>query len=248
MTNAISASINLGFRKTVETMLKLDGVDVNARDDEGRTLLGACVLSAAQSRSKNEARDQLEIGRLLVARGARADGPLGNERLLQSPLVMPITSLNDSDEIVAWYDLLIGAGADPNSISEVLVDGFRCRMLMLSRVCFFFPVTVLITTEDRFELIKILLRAGANPNPGVCDRALDLSRYGLPHSAAWALDDAVARAPELANDEHYVAAKRFVKASSPPGPTRSTSVCRCRNCSTCSRSRSAASSRRPIPS
>ena len=73
MTNAISASINLGFRKTVETMLKLDGVDVNARDDEGRTLLGACVLSAAQSRSKNEARDQLEIGRLLVARGARAD-------------------------------------------------------------------------------------------------------------------------------------------------------------------------------
>ena len=56
MTNAISASINLGFRKTVETMLKLDGVDVNARDDEGRTLLGACVLSAAQSRSKNEAR------------------------------------------------------------------------------------------------------------------------------------------------------------------------------------------------
>ena len=68
-----------------------------------------------------------------------------------------------------------------------------------------------ITTEDRFELIKILLRAGANPNPGVCDRALDLSRYGLPHSAAWALDDAVARAPELANDEHYVAAKRLIK-------------------------------------
>ena len=31
------------------------------------------------------------------------------------------------------------------------------------------------------------------------------------HSAAWALDDAVARAPELANDEHYVAAKRLVK-------------------------------------
>ena len=68
-----------------------------------------------------------------------------------------------------------------------------------------------ITTEDRFELIKILLRAGANPNPGVCDRALDLSRYGLPHSAAWALDDAVARAPELADDEHYLAAKRLVK-------------------------------------
>ena len=31
------------------------------------------------------------------------------------------------------------------------------------------------------------------------------------HSAAWALDDAVARAPELANDENYVAAKRLVK-------------------------------------
>ena len=76
MTNAISATINLGFRKTVETMLKLDGVDVNARDDDGRTALGACVLSAAQSQGRNEARNQLEIGRLLVARGARADALL----------------------------------------------------------------------------------------------------------------------------------------------------------------------------
>ena len=207
----IGDAVFRGDRQAVKAWLNAEDSDVNSFGIDGQAPLGMCVLAAAQSQSRNESRHQLEIGRLLVARGARADGPLGNERLLQSPLVMPITSLNDSDEIVAWYDLLIGAGADPNSISEVLVDGFRCRMLMLSRVCFFFPVTVLITTEDRFELIKILLRAGANPNPGVCDRALDLSRYGVPHSAAWALDDAVARAPELANDEHYVAAKRFVK-------------------------------------
>ena len=168
----ISDAIARGDREAVEALLNAEISDLNAFSLDA--LLGMCVLAAAQSQSRNESRHQLEIGRLLVARGARADGPLGNERLLQSPLVMPITSLNDSDEIVAWYDLLIGAGADPNSISEVLVDGFRCRMLMLSRVCFFFPVTVLITTEDRFELIKILLRAGANPNPGVCDRALDL--------------------------------------------------------------------------
>ena len=31
------------------------------------------------------------------------------------------------------------------------------------------------------------------------------------YDATWALDDAVARAPELANDEHYVAAKRLIK-------------------------------------
>ena len=206
----IRDAIARGDRAAVEVLLNAES-DLNAISVDA--LFGMCVLAAAQSQSRNESRHQLEIGRLLVARGARADGPLGNERLLQSPLVMPITSLNvdGTDDMYAWYDLLIGAGADPNSISEVLVDGFRCRMLMLSRVCFFFPVTVLITTEDRFELIKILLRAGANPNPGVCDRALDLSRYGLPHSAAWALDDAVARAPELADNEHYVAAKRLVK-------------------------------------
>ncbi|CAH0371390.1 unnamed protein product [Pelagomonas calceolata] len=217
MTNAISATINLGFRKTVETMLKLDGVDVNARDDDGRTALGVCVLAAAQSQSRNEARNQLEIGRLLVARGARADA-LGDARLLQSPLVMPITSLNvaGTDDMYAWYDLLIGAGADPNSTSEVLVDGFRCRMSMLSRVLFFFPVTALITTEKRLALIKLLLRAGANPC--VRDQGLDLLRDWGPrsyacttYSATWALDDAVARAPELADDEHYVAAKCLVK-------------------------------------
>ena len=138
-----------------DALLNAEDSDLNAFSLDA--LLGMCVLAAAQSQSRNESRHQLEIGRLLVARGARADGPLGNERLLQSPLVMPITSLNDSDEIVAWYDLLIGAGADPNSISEVLVDGFRCRMSMLSRVLFFFPVTALITTEKRLALIKLLV-------------------------------------------------------------------------------------------
>ena len=124
----------------------------------------------------------------------------GTGHLLRSPLVMPITSLNDWDEIVAWYDLLIGAGADPNSTSEVLVDGFRCRMSMLSRVLFFFPVTALITTEKRLALIKLLLRAGANS-----------CVYDPFYDATWPLDDAVARFPELADDEHYVAAKRLIK-------------------------------------
>jgi len=208
----INDAIARGDRQAVKAWLNAEDSDVNALSVYGQSMLGTCVLAAAQSQSKYEARNHLEVARMLVARGASAN-VLGYARLLRSPLVMPITSLNvaGTDEMYAWYDLLIGAGADPNSSSEVLVDGFRCRMLMLSRVCFFFPVTVLITTEDRFELIKILLRAGANPNPGVCDRALDLSRYGLPHSAAWALDDAVARAPDLANDEHYVAAKRLIK-------------------------------------
>ena len=37
------------------------------------------------------------------------------------------------------------------------------------------------------------------------------SRWVPTYDATWALDDAVARAPKLANDEHYVAAKRLVK-------------------------------------
>ena len=45
-----------------------------------------------------------------------------------------------------------------------------------------------------------MLRAGATANP--CDTTYD---------ATWALDDAVARAPELADDEHYLATKRLVK-------------------------------------
>ena len=185
-------------REAVEALLNAEDSDLDAFSVNA--LFGMCVLAAAQSQSRNESRHQLEIGRLLVARGARADGPLGNERLLQSPLVMPITSLNDSDKIVAWYDLLIGAGADPNATSEVLVDGFRCRMSMLSRVLFFFPVTALITTEKRLALIKLLLRAGANS-----------CVYDPFYDATWPLDDAVARFPELADDEHYVAARRLVE-------------------------------------
>ena len=122
----------------------------------------------------------------------------------------------------------------------MLVDGFRCHMSMLSRVCFFFPVTALITTGKRLELIKLLLRAGANPC--VCyttyrpppefvprirlealrsplDKAEDLfAKFAFSpdsaksvYDATWALDDAVARAPNLADDEHYVAARRLVE-------------------------------------
>ena len=86
----IRDAIARGDREAVEALLNAEESDSESID----ALLGMCVLAAAQSQSRNESRHQLEIGRLLVARGARADGPLGNERLLQSPLVMPITSLN----------------------------------------------------------------------------------------------------------------------------------------------------------
>ena len=209
-------------RQALKAWLNADS-DVNSRGVDGQTLLGTCVLAAAASHSKNEARNHLEVARMLVARGARADAlvkhgpnapPLTRHgaRLLQSPLVMPITSLNvaGTDEMYAWYDLLIGAGADPNSSSEVLVDGFRCHMSMLSRVCFFFPVAALITTEKRLALIKLLFRAGASTNP--CATATLVGRRWVPtYDATWALDDAVARAPNLADDEHYVAAKRLVE-------------------------------------
>ena len=43
---------------------------------------------------------------------------------------------------------------------------------------------------------------------------LRLSRpAGKGFTRSWALDDAVARAPELADDEHYVAAKRLVEGA-----------------------------------
>ena len=97
----------------------------------------------------------------------------------------------------------------------VLVDGFMCRMTMLSRVCFLFPATALITTEKRLELIKLLLRAGATANPRAPSLLAQLSLVGsrwVPtYDATWALDDAVARRPDLADDEHYIAAKRLVK-------------------------------------
>ena len=143
----ISDAVARGDRQAVKAWLNAEDSDVNAFSVYGQSLLGTCVLAAAQSQSKYESLNHLEVGRMLVARGAKA-GALGYSHLLRSPLVMPITSLNvaGTDEMYAWYDLLIGAGADPNSSSEVLVDGFRCRMSMLSRVCFFFPVTVLITT------------------------------------------------------------------------------------------------------
>ena len=235
----ISDAIARGDRQAVKAWLNAEDSDVNALSVYGQSPLGTCMLAAAQSQSKYEARNHLEVAHMLVARGARA-GALGFERLLRSPLVMPITSLNvaGTDEMYAWYDLLIGAGADPNATSEVLVDGFRCRMSMLSRVLFFFPVTALITTEKRLELIKLLLRAGANPCacgttyrpppefvPRIrlealrspLDEAEDflqaLSRDSAKsvYDATWALEDAVARAPELVDDEHYVAAKRLIK-------------------------------------
>ena len=204
----IRDAIARGDRQAVKAWLNAEDSDLNSRSVDGPTLLGKCVMAAAESRSKYEARNHLEIGRLLVARGARAD-TLGVGRLKISPLVIPITSLNvaGTDEMYAWYDLLIGAGADPNSTSEVLVDGFRCRMSMLSRVCFFFPVAALITTEKRLELIKLLLRAGANPC--VCYTS-DTTLY-TTYDTTWALDDAVARRPDLADDEHYIAAKRLVE-------------------------------------
>ena len=197
----IDDAIARGDRQAVKAWLNAEDSDVNAFSVYGQSLLGTCVLAAAQSQSKYESLNHLEVGRMLVARGAKA-GALGYSHLLRSPLVMPITSLNvaGTDEMYAWYDLLIGAGADPNSSSEVLVDGFRCRMSMLSRVLFFFPVTALITTEKRLALIKLLLRAGANS-----------CVYDPFYDATWPLEDAVARAPELADDEHYVAARRLVE-------------------------------------
>ena len=37
------------------------------------------------------------------------------------------------------------------------------------------------------------------------------------YDATWALDDAVARAPDLADDEHYVAARRLVEGVTAAG-------------------------------
>ena len=232
-------ALKFGHRHPLESWLKAENSDVNSYRVNGQSLLGICLLLASASRHKNEARRHLEVGRMLVSRGARADWLGRAHVLLDSPLVMPITSLNiaGTEEMYAWYDLLIAAGADPNASSKVLVDGFWCRMSMLSRVCFLFPATALITSEKRLELIKILLRAGANPC--ACDttyrpppefvprirlealrspldeaedlQALSLDSAKSVYDATWALEDAVARAPELVDDEHYVAAKRLIK-------------------------------------
>ena len=231
-------ALKFGHRHPLESWLKAENSDVNSYRVNGQSLLGICLLLASASRHKNEARRHLEVGRMLVSRGARADWLGRAHVLLDSPLVMPITSLNvaGTDDMFAWYDLLIGAGADPNATSEVLVDGFRCRMSMLSRVLFFFPVTALITTGKRLELVKLLLRAGANPC--ACDTTYRPPPEFVPwirfealrspldeaedllvspdsaksvYDATWALDDAVARRPDLADDEHYVAARRLVE-------------------------------------
>jgi predicted GNAT family N-acyltransferase len=92
----ISDAIARGDRQAVRAWLNAKDSDVNSRSVDGPTLLGTCVMAAAQSQSRNEARNQLEIGRLLVARGARAT-KLGKARLLRAPLVMPITSLRRRD-------------------------------------------------------------------------------------------------------------------------------------------------------
>ena len=81
----ISDAIARGDRQAVRAWLNAKDSDVNSRSVDGPTLLGKCVMAAAESRSKYEARNHLEIGRLLVARGARAT-KLGKARLLRAPL------------------------------------------------------------------------------------------------------------------------------------------------------------------
>ena len=88
----ISDAIARGDRQAVKAWLNAEDSDVNALSVYGQSPLGTCMLAAAQSQSKYEARNHLEVAHMLVARGARA-GALGFERLLRSPLVMPITSL-----------------------------------------------------------------------------------------------------------------------------------------------------------
>ena len=43
------------------------------------------------------------------------------------------------------------------------------------------------------------------------------SAKSVVYDATWALDDAVARAPDLADDEHYVAARRLVEGVTAAG-------------------------------
>ena len=69
----ISDAIARGDRQAVKAWLNAEDSDVNSRSVYGQTLLGTCVLAAAQSQSKYEARNHLEVARMLVARGARAD-------------------------------------------------------------------------------------------------------------------------------------------------------------------------------
>ena len=70
----ISDAIARGDRQAVKAWLNAEDSDVNALSVYGQSPLGTCMLAAAQSQSKYEARNHLEVAHMLVARGARAGG------------------------------------------------------------------------------------------------------------------------------------------------------------------------------
>ena len=55
----------------MKAWLNAEDSDVNSRSVDGQTLLGTCVLAAAHSQSKFEARNHLEVARMLVGRHRR---------------------------------------------------------------------------------------------------------------------------------------------------------------------------------